>query len=227
MTAVATMFDPAVARRQMVDAQLKPSRVTDPRILTAMGDVPREAFVPERFATVAYVDKDIEIAPGRYLMEPMVFARLLQELAIASNHRVLDVGSGTGYSAAVLARLAARVVALEVDGDLATRTSRLLARLDLNNVFVTVGALAGGEAASAPYDRIILQGATEEVPEALKQQLADGGRLAAVVRRGGAGQGIGKATIVERHGNAFGAREVFDAATPLLPGMTKPRGFVF
>jgi protein-L-isoaspartate(D-aspartate) O-methyltransferase len=222
MTAAAT-FDPAAARRQMVDSQLRPTRVFDPRILSAMGDVPREAFVPERLASVAYVDEDIEIAPGRYLMEPMVFARLLQELAIAPTHRVLDVGSGTGYSAAILARLAARVVGLEVDGDLATRTSRLLARLDLNNVFVAVGALAAGERSNAPYDRILLEGAAEEVPEALKQQLGDGGRLAAVVRRGG----VGKATIVKRHGNAFGAREVFDAATRLLPGMTKPRGFVF
>ncbi len=223
MTTVATMFDPAAARRQMVDGQLKPHRILDPAILSAMGELPREAFVPERLAAVAYIDEDIEIAPGRYLMEPMLFGRLLQELAIEPHHRVLDVGCGTGYSAAVLARLAARVVALEMDGDLATRTSRLLARLDLNNVFTTVGALFAGEPANAPYDRILLEGATDEVPEALKQQLADRGRLAAVVRR----NGVGKATIVERHGNAFGVREVFDAATPMLPGMTKPKGFVF
>ncbi len=223
MTTVATMFDAAAARRQMVDGQLKPHRILDAAILSAMGDVPREAFVPERLAAVAYVDEDIEIAPGRHMMEPMVFGRLLQELAIEPHHRVLDVGCLTGYSSAVLARLAARVVALEMDGDLATRTGRLLARLDLNNVFTTVGALSAGEASNAPYDRILLEGATEEVPEALKQQLADGGRLAAVVRR----NGVGKATIVERHGNAFGVREVFDAATPMLPGMTKPRGFVF
>ena len=223
MTTVATMFDAATARRQMVDGQLKPHRILDSAILSAMGDVPREAFVPERLAAVAYVDEDIEIAPGRYMMEPMVFGRLLQELAIAPHHRVLDVGCLTGYSSAVLARLAARVVALEMDGDLATRASRLLARLDLNNVFTTVGALSAGEPSSAPYDRILLEGATEEVPDALKHQLADGGRLAAVVRR----NGVGKATIVERHGNAFGAREAFDASTPMLPGMTKPRGFVF
>ena len=223
MTAVATMIDAAAARRLMVDGQLKPHRILDPGILSAMGEVPREAFVPERFASVAYIDEDIEIAPGRYLMEPMVFGRLLQELAIAPHHRVLDVGCGTGYSSAVLARLAARVVALEMDGDLATRASRLLSRLDLNNVFTTVGALVAGEPSNAPYDRILLEGATDEVPEALKQQLADGGRLAAVVRR----NGVGKATIVERHGGAFGVREVFDAATPMLPGMTKPKGFVF
>lgn len=223
MSAVATMFDPVAARRQMVDAQLRPNRVLDGALLRAMAEIPREAFVPERLVTVAYVDEDLEVARGRYLLEPRVFARLVQDLAIAPSHRVLDVGCGTGYSTAVLARLASRVIGLEVDGDLATRTSRLLARLDLANTFISVGSLAAGERANAPYDRIMVEGAVEQVPDALKQQLADGGRLAAVVRAGG----VGKATIVERHGEAFGVREVFDAATPLLPGMTKPRGFVF
>ncbi|MSP19965.1 MAG: protein-L-isoaspartate O-methyltransferase [Alphaproteobacteria bacterium] len=223
MTAVATVFDTAAARRQMVESQLRPNRVLDPRIVAAMGDIPRELFVPERLAGVAYVDEDLEITPGRFLMEPRVLGRLLEALDVQSTHRVLEIGSGCGYATAVLARLAARVVALEVDGDLATRASRLLSRLDLNNTFVAVGSLAAGEPSRAPYDRILLSGAAEDVPEALKAQLVDGGRLAGVFLRGG----VGKATVVERHGQAFGVREVFDASTPILPGLTRVRGFVF
>ena len=112
---------------------------------------------------------------------------------------------------------------LEVDADLATRTSRLLARLEVNNAQVTVGSLAAGEPTRAPYDRILFSGAAEEVPDAVKRQLAEGGRLAAVVRT----NGVGKAVVVERHGEAFGVREVFDAAIPILPGLTRPKGFVF
>ena len=148
---------------------------------------------------------------------------LLQSLDLQASHRVLEIGSGCGYATAVLARIVSQVVALEVDADLATRTSRLLARLEVNNAQVTVGSLAAGEPTRAPYDRILFSGAVEEVPDAVKRQLAEGGRLAAVVRT----NGVGKAVVVERHGEAFGVREVFDAAIPILPGLTRPKGFVF
>lgn len=219
----AVELDHAAARRQMVDAQLRPNRVLDPRLLAAMAELRREMFVPERLASIAYVDEDIEIAPGRYLLEPRVFGRLLQELAVAPNHRILDVGAGTGYSTAVLARLGEFVTAVEVEADLATQARRALARLGVLNASVTVGPLSAGALGQGLFDRIFVGGAVEEIPDALRNQLADGGRLGAVLRRGG----IGKATLVERHGLAFGVRELFDAATPVLPGFARPKGFVF
>ena len=207
----------------MVETQLRPHRVLDPRLAAAMAEIPREAFVPARLAEVAYVDDDIEVAPGRFLMEPRVFGRLLQEAAVAAGDVVLDVGCGTGYSTAVLARLAATVVALEPDAALRARATETLARLGMDNAALMDGELAAGDPAHGPYNVIFLGGAVEIVPDALRDQLADGGRLAPVVVR----RGVGKATIIERHGQAFGAREVFDAATPPLPGFTRKRGFTF
>ena len=217
------MYDPAAARRRMVESQLKPNQVMDPRIAAAMAEVPREAFVPERLSGLAYVDEDLEIAPGRFLMEPMVFARLLQEACVGPEEIVLDVGCGTGYSTAVLARLAATVVALEEDPDLRETAMRLLASQAVDNAAVISSAHATGDAAHAPYDVIVIEGAVEVVPEALKAQLSNGGRLAAVVRD----KGVGRATLFERDGDLVGRRQVFDAATPVLRGFAAERGFVF
>ena len=217
------MFDPALARRQMVDSQLRPSRILDARVIEAMATVPREAFVPEPLATLAYIDEDIEVVPGRFLMEPRVFARLVQELQIQPDDRVLDVGCTTGYSTAVLARLAKQVVALEADAALATRAGQLLSRLGVTNFTTRVGPLPAGAPDLAPFQAILLEGTVEEVPAKLKEQLAVGGRVGAVVRVAG----VGKATILTRHPAGFGAREIMDAATPLLPGFARAPGFVF
>lgn len=217
------MFDPALARRLMIDTQLRPNRILDPRVIDAMGSVPREAFVPERMQTLAYIDEDVAVAPGRYLMEPRVFGRLVQELEIQPDDRVLDVGCSTGYSTAILARLAREVVALEADAALAARSGQLLSRHGLSNFTSRVGPLAAGAADLAPYQAIVLNGAVEEVPNKLKEQLTIGGRLAAVVMTGG----VGKATIVTRHQAGFGVREIMDAATPPLPGFAREKGFVF
>lgn len=216
------MIDYTAARQNMVLSQLEPNRVSDPAITAAMGAVPRERFVPGARAGVAYVDEDIEIAPGRYLMEPMVLGRLLQEARIQPRDAVLDIGGGTGYSAAVLARLANTVVALEADADLAARASLTLSSLAVDAAVVT-GPLAAGRADQGPYDVILLNGSVPDVPQVLFDQLADGGRLLAVV-----GQlPVCRAMLFVRQGERIVSRVLFDAALPPLPGFVAPRRFVF
>ena len=214
----------AVARRNMVEGQVRSNRVTDPLVLRTLEEVPRELFVPNQLRGVAYLDEDIDLGNGRYLMEPMVFARLLQTAEIKTTEVVLDIGCASGYSAAVLARLASTVVALESDLDLAKRATALLAELSVDTVAVVTGALAQGDAAHGPYNVIVLEGAVAAIPDQLTRQWADGGRLLAVV----AGEsGVGRATLVVRIGDAFSSRIVFDANTAPLPGFQPKASFVF
>ena len=217
------MTDFAAARLNMVLSQLEPNRVTDAAVVAAMSEVPRERFVPEGLAGVAYVDEDIQVAPGRYLMEPMVFARLLQAAAPRPQELVLDLGCATGYSAAVLAKLTATVVAMESDDELAARATETLAALAIDNAAVITGALAEGRADQGPYDLIVIEGSVPDVPGALADQLAEGGRLVAVI---GAGP-MGKATLVERGDAVLSRRVLFDAATPPLPGFDTAPAFTF
>ena len=217
------MPDFAAARRSMVDSQLKPNQIVDQRVAQAMAEVPRELFVPETLAAVAYVDEDLPIAPGRFLMEPIVFARLLQAAAIEPNDIVLDLGCGTGYSTAVLARLANAVVAIEPDPDLRARAETVMAKIGADNTAIIDGDLTIGSPDQGPFDVIFLNGAAEQIPDGLVDQLADGGRLVAVQVR----NGVGKTTVFERQGDLVGARELFDAAIPVLPGFASRPGFVF
>lgn len=217
-------MDYATARHNMVENQLRPNRVTDMAVCEAMLDLPRELFVPKQLRGIAYVDEDVEVAAGRWLMEPMVFARLLQAAEIKPSDVILDIGCGTGYSAGVLAKLGSTVVAVENDPELANRASGLLSELGLHNAAVVTGPLAEGYAAQAPYDVIVFDGAVCEIPKAVLSQLAEGGRLVAVVT---GEAGLGKATLVTRAGDSFGHRIVFDAGTPLLPGFTRQPAFVF
>ncbi len=218
------MSDTAAARLNMVESQVRPNKVTDPRILGAMLDIPRELFLPEQLRGVAYVDEDIPVAPGRYLMEPMVYARLLQTAQIKSGDSVLEIGGGTGYGAAVLARLASRVVAVESDRDLAQTAESMLRRLAAHNVKVTTGSFVDGYPAGAPYDVIIFGGAVERVPEQVMRQLAEGGRLVAVIAPPGE---PGRATFITRLGGTYSRRIIFDAGTPVLPGLQLEPGFAF
>ena len=218
------MADYAVARLNMIEGQIRPNKVTDGRVLAAMAEVPRERFVPKKLQGAAYVDEDLAVAPGRYLMEPAVFARLLQAAAIAPTDLVLDIGCATGYSTAVLARLAATVVAVESDGGLAKTAVALLAELDADNAVVVEGELKAGYAKQAPYDAIVLGGAVEQVPPAITDQLAEGGRLAAVVADGSS---VGVGVLMLRARGALLRRVLFDAAVPPLPGFEAERGFVF
>lgn len=217
-------MDYAAARLNMVESQIRTNKVTDARIIAAMSELPRERFVPKPLRGIAYVDEDIHIGNRRYLMEPMVLARLLQVANVGPQNIALVVGVGTGYAAAALARLAATVVGVESDAALASQASRLLAELGLDNVAIVEGRLAEGYPRQAPYDVILLDGAVEEIPSAIFDQLAEGGRLVAVVAPPGE---PGKAVLAIRNSGVVSTRPVFDAATHLLPGFEREPGFVF
>lgn len=211
------------ARKAMVDSQLRPNRLTDDRIANAMMSLPREQFLPKALSGVAYVDEDIPLGKGRYMMEPMVLGRLLQVAEIGPNDTILHVGCGTGYASAVMAMLAGTVVALESDEDLVARATDLLSEQQVANTAVVTGDLAAGLADQGPYDLVLIEGAVAEVPQALIDQIAEGGRLLAVVR----GDGVGVATLYRRENGVVGHRELFDAATPILPGFEPRKSFVF
>ena len=211
----------------MVDGQVRVNDVTDAALIAAMLEIAREKFVPETRTSLAYIDEDLCVRdaedgkPARYLMEPMVLAKLIQALQIRPSDHVLDVGCATGYSAAVLSRLAQNVTALEEDPALAKVAQKALA--GRKNVEVVTGPFAAGWTASAAYDAILLEGAVERVPESLLGQLRDGGRLAAVIRKDSAA----KAAVFTRSGENVTARRLFDAAIPPLPGFEAPKTFVF
>jgi protein-L-isoaspartate(D-aspartate) O-methyltransferase len=215
------MTDYAAARRNMVDGQVRTADVTDLRILSAMQEVARERFVPPQAAALAYLDLDLAVGEGRRLLKPMVLAKLIQTANIAPTDKVLDAGCATGYSAALLARIGGEVVAQEQDENLAQAARGALASLP--NVRVVSGPLAAGWPQAAPYDVILLEGATETMPQALCRQLKDGGRLVCVLGSGPAA----KAMLYCRSGDDVGGRPIFDAAAALLPGFAKPPAFAF
>jgi protein-L-isoaspartate(D-aspartate) O-methyltransferase len=217
------MPDYAAARGHMVHSQLKPNRVCDPRVIAAMAEIPRELFVPDALSGVAYVDEDIAVGSGRYLMEPMVLAWLLQAANAGPDDIALDVGCATGYSTAVLAQLAGTVVALESDADLAVTASALLAKREIGNAVVVTGALAEGYPQQGPYDVIVLNGSVERVPDVLGRQLVEEGRLVAIVGGGRAAKGV----LMTRSGGRLSSRPLVDAAVPPLPGFGVAGGFVF
>jgi protein-L-isoaspartate(D-aspartate) O-methyltransferase len=217
------MLDRAAARRMMVDGQVRTADVTDLGLIAAMLGVPRELFVPTSKSELAYLDRDLPVAEGRVLLKPMVLAKLIQAAAVQGSDHVLDVGCATGYSSAVLARLAGAVIALEQDPVLAGQAAKAFAALGTANVTVRIGPLAAGWAASAPYDVILLNGATEVVPEALGRQLGPDGRLLCIQGRGPAG----KAMIYRRSEEGLSGRPLFDANAPVLPGFAASPAFVF
>ena len=214
----------ATARLNMVENQIRPNRVTDERLLAAIAEVPRERFVPKRLQGNAYVDQDLALGDGRYLMEPVVFARLLQAAAIGSGDVVLDIGCGTGYSAAVLGKLAGTVVALESDAALAEQAIEALTELDVDNAAVVEGPLDEGYPRQAPYDVIVLGGSVDAVPDAIAGQLVEGGRLVAVVN---VAPTVGNIEVIHRLRGGLSRRQLFDAAVPVLPGFAAEHGFVF
>lgn len=218
----------ARARRLMVDGQIRTSDVTDPAVLAAMLDVPRERFVPADKADIAYLDLDLPVGEAgrdcaRRLLRPMVLAKLLQAARVEVGCHVLDVGCATGYSAAVLARMGASVVALEEDPGLAAMARETLGQLGFDAVTVVGGPLTAGWPARSPYDVILLDGGTEVVPRSLFSQLQEGGRLVCVERRGAVGQGM----VYLCADGVVSGRPVFDAVAPLLPGFAEPPAFVF
>lgn len=220
-----TQFDFRAARLAMVDGQLRTNTITDSRLLDAFSEVPRERFVPEKLRGVACIDEDLPLGNGRWLIEPMVLAKLLQQAAIAPTDRVLVIGDASGYAAAIAARLAGEVVMLESDSAAASAAHQLLAALGYSNVQIVQGPLDRGHAPGAPYGVIVLVGASAEVPHALRPQLVEGGRLVGVIRKPGAP--MGEAEVMTRIGGALSRRPLFDAGTPYLPGYQPAPSFAF
>jgi protein-L-isoaspartate(D-aspartate) O-methyltransferase len=222
-----TMTDFSALRRTMVDGQVRTSDVTDLRLIAAMLDLPRERFVPQDGKMeFAYLDLDIPVSaagrPLRRMLKPMVLAKLIQAANVGESDRVLDIGCATGYSSALLGRLAGAVVALEQDAELAQFAKKALASLGAANVTVAIGPLMAGWPAAGPFDVIVLEGASEVVPECLHAQLKEGGRLVCVL-----GRGPGKAMLYRSVGGEFSGRPIFDATAPLLPGFAQTPEFVF
>jgi protein-L-isoaspartate(D-aspartate) O-methyltransferase len=215
------MTDFSTARRHMVDSQVRPSDVTDQRVISAMLDVARERFVLPAATALAYLDQDLAVSAARRLLKPMVLAKLLNAADLAESDRVLVVGCATGYSAAVLAGIVGQVVALEEDASLVKAAQAALAGLP--NVSVVSGPLTAGWTQGGPYDVILLDGATEVEPQGFCSQLKDGGRLLCVL---GTAPNA-KAMLYRRSGSELGGRAIFDAAAALLPGFAKKREFAF
>lgn len=202
-------------RRAMVDSQLRTSGVNDPRVVAAMGKVPRERFVPQDQSSLAYLDKSLPMGPDRAMPSPMVTGRLLTEARVREGERALVIGAGTGYSAAVLAELGAIVTALEEDKALAGTATAGVSR--------AAGPLAKGWAKGAPYDLILFDGAVEQIPAAIVAQLAEGGRLAAPVMQ----DGVSRLSLGRKVGGAFGMQSFADVEAPILPGFVIEKGFSF
>jgi protein-L-isoaspartate(D-aspartate) O-methyltransferase len=218
------MTEFGATRTHMIESQLRPGKVIDARVLGAFAGIRRELFVPEHLRAVAYVDEDLPLGRGRYLMEPMVAARLLQAAAIERTDAVLIIGAGTGYEAALAAALARSVVALEEEPELARHAREALVEHSIASVSVVEGPLSQGYRPRAPYDAVLFCGAVAEVPSEIDSQLAEGGRLLAVVK---STNGIGRAILRTRTGGVMAQRVLFDAATPFLPGFLPKPAFVF
>jgi protein-L-isoaspartate(D-aspartate) O-methyltransferase len=217
------MTDFTAARQAMVDCQVRPSDVTRYAIIEAMLWAPRELFVPKTRRDVAYAGAEIELAPGRVMLEPRTFAKMLEAAAIGSDDLVLDLAPGTGYSTAVIARMAEAVIAIELEAELADRAQTLLGELEVDNAVVSQGDPAAGDAAHGPYDVIFIDGAVAALPESLVGQLKQGGRLVALFRQGG----VGQCCVLTRAGAGMSRRYVFDADAPLLAGFEQVTEFVF
>lgn len=218
------MMDLDSARKTMVDTQLRPSGVTDDRLINVMRRVPREEFVPEDMKTVAYSDTEVQLQAGQRAMpSPAVFAKLVQLADIKATDVVLDVGCGTGYSTAVIAELASAVVAIENDSSLVETANTVLADLDVGNAAIVEADLADGMPSEAPFDVIILEGTVDSVSPKLLDQLKDGGTLVAMVFD----RGVPTAEVHLRTGNSVSMRKDFNMAFPALESMRAEPEFTF
>lgn len=207
-------------RRAMVANTLRTTGVSDPRVLAAMGAVPRERFVPRDRVAMAYADTPVPLGNGRELNSPLALGRMLSEASPQQGERALVIGAATGYAAAVMERLVASVVAVEEDRELIATAQEMLGGSSVNLV---QGPLAGGYAAGAPYDLILIDGAVEFIPEAIIEQLVDGGRIATALLD----RGVSRIAIGRRAGEGFGIAPLTDRAAAILPGFLKPKTFSF
>jgi protein-L-isoaspartate(D-aspartate) O-methyltransferase len=219
------MTDFALARRNMIDGQLRPNRVTNSRLLAAVADLPRERFLPDCRKALAYADDDIPLGNGRFLLEPMVLTRLIQNIQPAPEDKALVIASGRGYGAALLARLVKTVVAVESDEGMASSAEQTMKDLNIGNVRLVRADLVAGMPADAPYDAVLIEGAVREIPKAILDQLAEGGRLGVVIA--GSPGALGVAHLVVKEGGITSGRPLFEAGTPVLPGFAQPPRFAF
>jgi len=217
------MTDYAARRTVMVDTQVRPSDVTKFPIIDAMLDVPREAFVPRHLREAAYMGENIDLGGGRVILEPRTLAKLLDSLDIRSSELVLDVGSALGYSAAVIARMAEAVVAVEEDGDMANEAQGLLSEHGADNVIVHHGPLAEGAPEHGPYDVIVVEGGVGDLPQTLIEQVKQGGRIACLFMEGA----LGAVRIGYKIDGDISWRYAFNAGAPVLPGFERYKVFTF
>ncbi|MCB2135001.1 MAG: protein-L-isoaspartate O-methyltransferase [Rhodobacteraceae bacterium] len=215
------MTDFAARRTMMVDTQVRPNDVTKFPIIEAMLSVPREAFVPAPRREAAYAGENLDLGGGRIMLEPRTLAKMLDALDIRPQDVVLDIGCGLGYSAAVIARLADVVVAVEDDADRAAQAQTRLSDEGADNAAVMEGALAEGAAKHGPYDVIVIEGAVETVPDALAAQLKDGGRIGCIFMEGA----LGVCRVGHKADGWIVWRYAFNAGAPVLPGFARPREF--
>jgi protein-L-isoaspartate(D-aspartate) O-methyltransferase len=216
------MPDFAARRVTMVDTQIRPSDVTKYPVIAAMLDIPRERFVPKAMTEAAYAGQNIELAPGRVLLEARTFAKMLDALDVRQDELVLDIGCGLGYSSAVIARMAEAVVALEEDSTMAAEAEATLADLGVDTVAVITGPLADGSAKHGPFDAIIVQGGVETLPEAIISQLKDGGRIVAIFIE----SALGVVRVGTKSGQRIIWRDTFNAGAPVVPGFAHKAEFV-
>ena len=217
-------MDFSAARQHMADSQVRPNDVTDPRILRAFETVERERFLPAETKAQAYIDREVVYASGRALISARDHAKLLSALDIRAGDLILDVASGVGYSAAILSQLGEMIVCTEKDEALAAKAQENWAGAGVVNAAVISADPAAGAPKQGPFDVIVIAAAIESEPAALLKQLKDGGRLGAILRRGGVSKGV----VWRRSGAAISSHEVFDAAArTIAPGFTQPKAFVF
>lgn len=215
----------AQARKMMVDCQIRPTKVTDSRVLDAFGTIPREEFVSRHQRAIAYIDEDLQVPGGRCMMEPMVLARMIQALAVDADDNVLVVGCGTGYSAAILALMAGSVIAVETRAQMVEKAQETLVANGVDNAVAIKGRLTDGFAKEGPYDGILVEGSVEMIPDQLLNQLSARGTLVAVWRP--AGHPVGVASLWSKSGDGFKRKPLFDAQVPLLDEFRSKREFVF
>ena len=217
--------DSALARNLMVDGQLRPSKVTDRRILDLMRNLPRESYLPAHLAALAYIDEDVKLGGGRVLLKPLVIARLIQLARPLAGETALVVGSGTGYGAAILAACGVHVTALEEDAFLLALARAVPATQgNTGSITLVEGRLSEGHQAAAPYDLVVIEGGAREIPDTIGRQVGAHGRLVAILCQPG-GQGV--AVLAEPSVGGLRAHAEFDASAPLLPGLLAAPGFSF